>query len=545
MLGSLGGMRLRRKITVAFFLVSSLVSLLLAFFLYRFIEDHLGEEIHERLKDITQIGSQVIDRTAFGHLREHLGDLDEAATSARERSADYTTVYRQLRRLRDVEADKLLRFAYLLAPTADPAKPRFVADADVLDFEARAAKGEQVGEISHYSASYDASAIPLLVEALRTCEPRYEPDFVFDKEFGVRSISAYVPLTDLDGVALRAADGSCLGVLGVDIIDREMRDALRQAGGLAIWISLAVILLALIVSIAMGTVLTRSVLALTATVKRFADKDFSARSPRLAKDEIGQLGDSFNTMAQTIQIHSEHLEDLVAQRTKELSSEKATSERLLLNVLPMPIADRLKGGETLIVDRFDAVSVMFADIVGFTSMSSKTSPEKLVTMLNSLFRSFDDLAERHGIEKIKTIGDAYMAVAGVPEPIADHAVAMALMAMDMLDVVHAYAREHGIALDIRIGIHSGSVVAGVIGTKKFIYDLWGDTVNTASRMESHGMPGRVQVSEVTAAALGGQFELEDRGPVEIKGKGKMHTFLIAAQRKDPLRTSITAIIPPT
>jgi class 3 adenylate cyclase len=248
-------------------------------------------------------------------------------------------------------------------------------------------------------------------------------------------------------------------------------------------------------------------------------------------------------MAQTIQIHSEHLEDLVTLRTKELTSEKATSERLLLNVLPSPIADRLKGGETLIVDRFDAVSVMFADIVGFTMMSAKTSPEKLVTMLNSLFRSFDDLAERHGIEKIKTIGDAYMAVAGVPEPIADHAVAMAHMAVDMLDVVHTYAREHAIPLDIRIGIHSGSVVAGVIGTKKFIYDLWGDTVNTASRMESHGVPGRVQVSEVTANALGGEFELEDRGALEIKGKGKMHTFLLAAQRVDPLRTSIAAIVP--
>ncbi len=536
-------MRLRPKITVAFFVVSSLVSLLLAFFLYRFIEDHLGDEIHERLRDITQLGSQVVDRTAFTRLRDKLGELDAPTTAAAERSDDYVLVYKQLRRMRDVEADKLLRFAYLLAPTQEATKPRFVVDADVLDYETRAARGETVGEISHYSATYDAAAIPLLVEALQTCTARYEPNFVFDKDYGVNSISAYVPLADLDGKPLRAVDGSCLGVLGVDIIDREMRDALRAAGGLAIWISLAVILLALIVSIAMGTVLTRSVLALTATVKRFADKDFSARSPKLAKDEIGQLGENFNEMAQTIQIHSEHLEDLVTQRTAELTSEKATSERLLLNVLPLPIADRLKAGETLIVDRFDAVSVMFADIVGFTTMSAKTSPEKLVTMLNSLFRSFDDLAERHGIEKIKTIGDAYMAVAGVPEPIADHAVAMAHMAVDMLEAVHGYARANGIELDIRIGIHSGSVVAGVIGTKKFIYDLWGDTVNTASRMESHGVPGRVQVSEFTAKALGDQFELEDRGTVDIKGKGQMHTYLLVTQRKDPLRTSLVDIVP--
>ena len=537
-------MRLRRKITVAFFLVSSLVSLLLAFFLYRFIEDHLGDEIHERLRDITQIGSQVIDRAAFTRLRGQLGELDDAKVSDVEHSADYKLVYSQLRRLRDVEADKLLRFAYLLAPTGERTKPKFVADADVLDYLARTARGEQVGEISHYNGTYDASAIPLLVEALATCTPRYEPNFVFDKDYGVNSISAYVPLTDLDGVPLRDAAGACLGVLGVDILDREMRQALRDAGGLAIWISLAVILLALIVSIAMGTVLTRSVLALTATVKRFADKDFSARSPKLAKDEIGQLGESFNAMAATIQIHSENLEDLVAKRTVELTSEKATSERLLLNVLPMPIADRLKAGETLIVDRFDAVSVMFADIVGFTMMSQLTTPEKLVTMLNSLFRSFDDLAEQHGIEKIKTIGDAYMAVAGVPEPIADHAAAMAHMALDMLDAVHAYARENAIPLDIRIGIHSGAVVAGVIGTKKFIYDLWGDTVNTASRMESHGVPGRVQVSEVTATALRDQFELEDRGTVEVKGKGSMHTYLLVRRLEDPLRTSLAGIVPP-
>lgn len=533
-------MRLRPKITVAFFVVSTLVAVVLAFFLYRFIEGHLGEEIHERLADITQVGGMAVDRGAFARLR---GRMAEPADTV-EASDDYRLVYKQLRRLRAVEADKLLRFAYLLVPGASADKPRFVADADVLDLVAKQLKGEQVGEISHFASEYDAAAVPLLVEALRTCTPRYEPSFVYDKEFGVSSISAYVPLTDLDGNALRADDGSCLGVLGVDIIDREMRQALRDAGGLAIWISLAVIFVALIISIGMGTVLTRSVLALTQAVKRFADKDFSARSPRLTKDEVGQLGENFNSMAQTIQDYSEHLEELIAVRTAELASEKQTSDRLLLNVLPMPIADRLKAGETLIVDRFDAVSVMFADIVGFTTMSSRTTPEALVSMLNNLFRSFDELAERHGIEKIKTIGDAYMAVAGVPEPIADHAVAMAHMAVDMMAVVHAYAKEHAIPLDIRIGIHSGSVVAGVIGTKKFIYDLWGDTVNTASRMESHGVPGRIQVSEATATALREQYELEDRGTVEIKGKGAMRTYLLGAALEDPLRTSIAAIAPP-
>ncbi|MCW5806862.1 MAG: HAMP domain-containing protein [Deltaproteobacteria bacterium] len=320
-----------------------------------------------------------------------------------------------------------------------------------------------------------------------------------------------------------------------------MRAALDAAGSLAMWTSLGVVALALLVSIAMGTVLTRSLHALSATVKRFADKDFAARTSVASKDEIGQLGKNFNDMAETIQLHSENLEELVRLRTKELMAEKATSERLLLNVLPAPIADRLKTGESLIVDRFDSVSVLFADIVGFTSLSQRTSPEALVTMLNELFSMFDRLAEQHGLEKIKTIGDAYMVVAGIPQPVADHATAIAHMALDMQAGIEAYAARTGMSLSIRIGIHTGSVVAGVIGTKKFIYDLWGDTVNTASRMESSGLPGRIQVSEATYLLLRDQFHLEERGPIEVKGKGMMTTYLLGAQATDPQRVSVAVI----
>jgi class 3 adenylate cyclase len=292
----------------------------------------------------------------------------------------------------------------------------------------------------------------------------------------------------------------------------------------------------------MGTLLTRSILALSTTVKRFADKDFSARTRVFAKDEIGQLGHSFNAMADTIQLHSEHLEDLVRLRTKELTDEKQTSERLLLNVLPGPIAERLKTGENLIVDRFEAVSVLFADIVGFTTLSARTSPEALVTMLNELFSAFDQLAEQHGLEKIKTIGDAYMVVAGIPQAVADHATAITHMAIDMIASVEAYGKRTNSPLTIRVGIHTGSVVAGVIGTKKFIYDLWGDTVNTASRMESHGLPGRIHVSEATYLLLADSFEFEKRAPIDVKGKGAMQTYLVIGQRpglSDPQRASVT------
>jgi class 3 adenylate cyclase len=523
--------RLRRKITIAFFLVSSAVSVLLAVFLYRFIKQELGNEVRGRLKDMAHLGAAEVELDSYQKLLAQLGELDDKQVIAIEQSPEYKEISSHLRMIRAAEP-ALVHYAYLLVPTADPDKPKFVVDADVLDFEAREARGEALPEnesISHFNQVYDLSGandIPLMRKALAECTPQQERDFVYDEKFKVSSVSAYMPLTDDDGHALHDAAGHCLGVLGLDITDRKMRAALDDAGGLALKISLGMIALTLLVSIGLGTLLTRPILALSTTVKRFADKDFGARTSVRSNDEVGQLGENFNQMAATIQLHSEHLEDLVKVRTKELSEEKQTSERLLLNVLPGPIADRLKGGENLIVDRFESVTVLFADIVGFTALSALTSPEKLVTMLNELFSMFDRLAERHGLEKIKTIGDAYMVVAGIPQPVADHAVAIAHMALDMLTAIADYAKRTDSELTIRVGVHTGPVVAGVIGEKKFIYDLWGDTVNTASRMESHGLPGRVHVSAAAYELLKATFELEARGEIEIKGKGVMRTYLI-------------------
>jgi class 3 adenylate cyclase len=524
--------RLRRKLTVAFFGVSSLLSVLFALFSYRFVERQLERELRDRLRDIAQLGSRMIALEAYQRLAAQHGELAAPQLDAIEGSADYRLLSEQLNAIRSTEA-ALIQYAYLLAPGEDPRQPRFVADADVLALRAKLAAGAPLAEheqISHFAQPYDVTSFPLLRRALTECTPQFERDFVHDSAFDVRSVSAYFPISGLDGTALRDSRGRCLGVLGVDITDRQMRAALDAASGLSIKLSLAIVALSLIVSIAMGTVLTRSVLSLSATVKRFADKDFSARSPALPRDEIGQLGDNFNAMAATIQLHSERLEDLVSQRTHELEAEKQTSDRLLLNVLPGPIADRLKSGENLIVDRFDSVSVLFADIVGFTEVASHTSPEALVTMLNELFSMYDQLAERHGLEKIKTIGDSYMAVAGIPEPVDDHAHVMARMGLDMIAGIEAYAQRHRMKLAIRVGIHTGSVVAGVIGTKKFIYDLWGDTVNIASRMESTGIPGRVQVSEATHALLAERYAFEERGLIDVKGKGQMRVFLLAGAR---------------
>ena len=212
-----------------------------------------------------------------------------------------------------------------------------------------------------------------------------------------------------------------------------------------------------------------------------------------------------------------------------LDEERARSEELLLNILPGPIAERLKDGERVIADRFNEATVLFADLVGFTPLSALMTPESLLRLLNRVFTDFDRLADVHELEKIKTIGDAYMAVGGVPNPHSDHAVRIARMALGMMESIRRVSTETGLLLNLRIGIHSGPLVAGVIGSKKFIYDLWGDTVNTASRMEAFGVPGAIQVSGATQALVAGEFRTQSRGMVEIKGKGSMEVFLLLAE----------------
>ena len=205
------------------------------------------------------------------------------------------------------------------------------------------------------------------------------------------------------------------------------------------------------------------------------------------------------------------------------------SEQLLLNILPEPIAEQLKGHPSIIADSFEAVSVLFADIVGFTEFSARTSPKELVIVLNLIFSKFDQLAERHGLEKIKTIGDSYMVVAGLPTPNPDHAIAIAQMALDMQAEMVRVGNQTGEAFKLRIGINSGPVVAGVIGIKKFFYDLWGDTVNVASRMESQGVDGAIQVTAATYELLQDRYLFEERGVISVKGKGELTAYLLTGR----------------
>ncbi len=218
----------------------------------------------------------------------------------------------------------------------------------------------------------------------------------------------------------------------------------------------------------------------------------------------------------------------VAHRLVELERDK--SEQLLLNVLPPAIAGRLKDRETTIADRYSEATILFADLVGFTRLSQRMDAESLVRMLNDIFTRFDALTDKYGLEKIKTIGDCYMVVGGVPEAKPDHCAAMAAMALDMIRELDAFNAANGQSLQIRIGINTGAVVAGVIGRKKFIYDLWGDAVNTASRMESHGEPSRVHATQAVVDAIGHLYRFEDRGEIEVKGKGTMKTWFLVGPR---------------
>lgn len=222
---------------------------------------------------------------------------------------------------------------------------------------------------------------------------------------------------------------------------------------------------------------------------------------------------------------------LESQLRKTFRDEQ-TIETLLLNILPGPIAEKLKGGPAVIAERFDEVTILFADVVGFTPLAASMEPERVVAMLNDVFTTFDELADLHGVEKIKTIGDAYMAVGGLPTPRPDHADAVADLALAMRDVIADLASSTGHSIDFRIGLCSGPAVAGVIGLHKFAYDLWGDTVNVAARMESHGVPGSIQVAPSSRALLGDRYDLVERGEVELKGKGTVTTWFLLGKRAE-------------
>lgn len=287
-----------------------------------------------------------------------------------------------------------------------------------------------------------------------------------------------------------------------------------------IWWGVVIFLLTITTALLMTRLILRPVDALANAARKISAGDLTAKADWKSSDELGMLCNTFNSMTQSIREKT----DLIEQKNRE-------NEALLLNILPGEIAERLKGGENEIADTFADVTVLFGDLAGFTALSATMSADDVVDMLNGLFSRFDRVANELGIEKIKTIGDCYMAVCGLPKRCPDHAERMVRMALRMLEETREYGKEKGWGLQMRIGLNSGPVVAGVIGTSKFIYDLWGDTVNLASRMESTGIPGEIQVTRSVYESLKGSFQFEGRGMVQVKGKGEIETWLLRRKQR--------------
>lgn len=257
-----------------------------------------------------------------------------------------------------------------------------------------------------------------------------------------------------------------------------------------------------------------------------------------ASDYVVKLPDRVE-LAARVRLHSEAHARLLERNAAfaaleranaELARERERADRLLHSILPWAVAERLKAGPQVIADTHASVTVLFADLAGFTELTARSGPREVVDLLDEIFACFDRLAVAHGVEKIKTIGDAWMAVAGLPAARPDHAAAAVGLALALRAGFERIVAARGLSIRLRVGLHSGPVVAGVIGRERPAYDLWGDTVNLASRLESHGEAGRIQISAATAALLGGEFDIVDRGEIAIKGKGMVRTAFLEGRR---------------
>jgi len=264
-------------------------------------------------------------------------------------------------------------------------------------------------------------------------------------------------------------------------------------------------------------------------------KEIKSLRKRLERSEgnrrsLEQMWDRNSKLFQTLNAEVEDQRALIQKQHEQINIERQKSENLLLNILPQTVAQRLKENSSVIADQFKETTVLFTDIVGFTKMSESLTPSEVVSFLNHIFSSFDDLVEEYKLEKIKTIGDAYMVAGGFPEPRSDHVEAVANFALEIQKILKTIRTKKNRPISMRTGIHTGPAVAGVIGNKKFIYDVWGDTVNTASRMESHGIDGEIQVSEDTYYQLKNNYILQKRGKIDVKGKGELTTYLLIGKK---------------
>ncbi len=300
-------------------------------------------------------------------------------------------------------------------------------------------------------------------------------------------------------------------------------------------ISICALCTGLILAFIISRKFSRTIIELRDAAQKVAAGHRTISVQARGNDELGDLAHSFNAMVKNIDGMFKDIEEMFVEledKSLDLASVNEQNQSLLLNVLPQNIAERLKRGETLIADAHEHTTILFADIVGFTRLSTEYSAIQIVEILNWIFSVYDDLTAQFGLEKIKTIGDSYMAAAGVPLANPMHTEVVARMSVAILRETQLFAEQSGININVRVGMHTGNIVAGVIGQKKFIYDVWGDTVNTASRMESSGEAGKVHISEAVYEALKHhteEFLFEERGEILVKGKGSMRTYFLSAK----------------
>ncbi|NJR39151.1 MAG: HAMP domain-containing protein [Leptolyngbyaceae cyanobacterium CSU_1_4] len=346
----------------------------------------------------------------------------------------------------------------------------------------------------------------------RNIRERQQLEFDFN---GSRQLMQIQPFSDGKGLDW---------LIMVVIPEADFMEQIYENTRSTFWLCLAAASIATVLGIYTSRWITQPILQLSQASQAIAEGDLEQNVVMTRTDELGVLAQSFNQMAVQLKISFEVLEYRVAERTAELNEQRQETERLLLRLLPASVADRLKRSTEIIADDFAEVTVLFADLVDFTAYAHQASANDTVGLLNQIFSEFDQLAEDYQLEKIKTIGDGYMIAGGLPTPKADHAEAVAEMAIAMQQAVNRFCHPSGKPFQLRVGIHTGAVIAGVIGKQKFTYDLWGDTVNLASRMESRGLPGKIQVSPATYQRLQFQYSLEERGMIEVKGFGQMQTY---------------------
>jgi class 3 adenylate cyclase len=496
-------MSIRLKAIVTFFVVTAAIAFGATGFSYWLLQDSLTEEIRGRLRNIAHIGAASLDLPVVERLHAQLESSgDGAGVAIMEASADYRRIDRQLQAIRDAEP-KLIQFVYILTPTAKVDEARFLVDADVLRLNARVAKGEKVTEeISHYGLRYDIRDKAFIRRAFASGTLVVEDDFVADPQYNTRSLSAYAPV--------RNQAGRLIGVLGVDLKDENMREALRQSTVASALIVLVSIFVALAVSVVFGDQLTRGVRALDSVVREFAAKKFDVRAPVTSTDEIGNLGASFNTMAQTIGDNTRHLQALLEAYGRFVPHS-------FLGFLKKDSVIDLRLG-----DHVEAqMTVLFSDIRSFTTMSESMSPRENFDFINAFLKRVGPVIRDHGGVIDKYIGDAVMAL--FPGPAEDAIRA----GIDMQRKVAGYneAREARgyLPIHIGVGLHAGRLILGTVGeAERMNSTVISDTVNLASRLE--GVTKRYGASIVVSDALlerlrdKGAFRLRYLDRIQVKGK---------------------------